>query len=287
MGPMLAVWDFLLLIRPRILAMVLLSMAAAAWATGAYPPTIKLLVHALVGAGLLIAGAVTFNQRLEMRGDARMRRTAGRPLPAGRLSSGVVSALGSLLTVAGLGYLAMFCGPKMLIWAAASWATYVLIYTPLKARSTWQTPIGALAGAMPVLLGAAMVDAEWSLRAISLFAIVFFWQWPHAMAIAWLYRDEFAAADVRLTAVVDPSGRSSIVLALAGAAAILPASALAAWSYELSPGLSAGLAVLGALYLGFTLRFARQPDARTARALLRASVVYLPAAMLLIVLAAR
>ena len=160
--------------------------------------------------------------------------------------------------------------------AALSWAIYLFTYTPLKSRTAWQTPVGALAGAMPVMLGAATAGAPTSLMALTLFGIVYFWQFPHAMAIAWLYRRQFAAAEVKLATVLDPSGRSAGVLAVLGAVILLPVSMLPAtcggmgWEYAFC-ALLAGSAY-GAVAVIFLLR----PADVSARWLLRASLVYLP-----------
>jgi protoheme IX farnesyltransferase len=269
--------DYWTLIRPRIVALVLLAMTAAAWTAASKPPPWPRLLHALLGAALVIAGAVALNQRLELRGDAIMLRTAARPLPAGRLGRRQVTAFGLALSAAGLAYLVIATGDWPLVGLTAlSWFLYVCTYTPLKSRSAWQTPIGAAAGAMPVLLGAAVAEAPFSAMALSLFAVVYLWQIPHAMAIAWLYRGQFAAAEVKLATVLDPSGRTAGALAVAGAAALLPASllpvfcALRDWPYAVSA------ALLGAAYLAFSLQFSRRPDDTTARRLLRASLVYLP-----------
>ncbi len=264
------------LIRPRILLLVLFAMAVAAWTAGERAPPWTDLVHALVGTALVIAGALALNQRWEARADARMGRTAGRPLPAGRLTAGQVTRFGLLTSAAGLLYLGFASHGGVLAVAAASWGLYVFLYTPLKSRTPWQTPVGAVAGAMPVLIGATVARAPMSPMAASLFGVVCLWQLPHAMAIAWLYRREFASADVRLTTVVDPSGRAAGILAVLGSAGLIPVSlippalAQAGWLY------AAAAVVLGVVYLAAAAVFLRRRDDATARWLLRASLVYLP-----------
>lgn len=276
--------DYWTLIRPRIVALVLVAMTAAAWTAGAEPPPWPRLLHALLGTALAIAGAVALNQRLELRGDALMPRTAGRPLPAGRLGRRQATFFALVISAAGLAYLPLATGDWLLTGLTAlSWLIYVGTYTPLKSRTVWQTPIGATAGAMPVLLGATVAGATFSPLALSLFAVVYLWQIPHSMAIAWLYRAQFAAAEVKLATVVDPSGRTAGVLAVASAAMLLPLSLLPAvfalcdWRY------AACAAILGAGYLGFAVRFLRRPDDTTARGLLRMSLVYLPMLLLALV----
>jgi len=277
------VTEYLRLVRPRIVGMVLLAMGVAAYATPAAPddlPPWHVVLHALLGTALVIAGAVALNQRIERRGDASMARTASRPLPAGRLRDAQVTRFGLLLTGVGLVWLAVLCEPAVTALAAASWAVYVLVYTPLKSRSAWQTPVGAAAGAMPVLLGAAAAGALWTPTAAGLFGIVFFWQLPHSMAIARLYREQFAAAGVKLATTTDPSGAAAGWIAVLGATALLGMSVVpfllgrAGWAF-----LTAAV-VLGAGYLLAAGRFLAVRDERSARWLLTASLLYLPAVLL-------
>ena len=267
------------LIRPKIIAMVLFGMAIAAWTAGTQPVQMAPLLHALLGTGVLIAGAISLNQRIEYRSDSRMRRTATRPLPSGNLSTRQVTRFGLICSLAGLGYLVAFCQPLLAILAASSWAVYVLTYTPLKSRSVWQTPVGALAGALPMLLGAAAADALLSLMAFSLFAIAYFWQFPHSMAIAWLYREQFALAETRLATVVDPSGRMAGLLAVGGAVVLLPIGLIPLLS---SAGLYYGIVavLLGLGYLVSAVCFLRETNDTTARRMLRASFIYLPGVLL-------
>jgi protoheme IX farnesyltransferase len=264
------------LIRPRIVGLVLAAMLVSAWTASETVPRCPPLLHALLGSAGVIVGAVAFNQRMECRSDSKMARTADRPLPSGRLTTGQVTRFGVLATLAGSMYLAVFGNFILLSLAILSWIFYVAAYTPMKKRSVWQTPVGAVAGAMPVLLGAAAVDAVESRLAWCLFGLVFLWQFPHSMAIAWLYRHEFAAAEVRVASVIDDSGRTAGRLAILGAALLLPESILPAflsltcWEY----GVIAG--ILGIAYLWFSIRFYLAPTDQTARRLLRMSLVYLP-----------
>jgi heme o synthase len=275
--------DYWRLLRPRIVALVLAAMLVSAWIAAEKTPDRWAVFHALVGAAGVIVGAVAFNQRLEARSDAKMPRTAARPLPTGRLTPRQVTRFAVLASIAGLGYLAFFCSPLLVGLALLSWIFYVAAYTPMKKWSVWQTPVGAVAGAMPVLLGAAAVDAPASHMAWCLFGIVFFWQFPHSMAIAWLYRQEFAAAEVRVATVVDATGRTAGIIALLGSVllvpiSILPAFLLACWQY------SGIVAILGVLYFALSLRFFSAPNDDSARRLLQMSLIYLPIvlAMLLI-----
>lgn len=265
------------LVRPRIVVMVLFSMAVAAATAGPERPSWAEIIPALLGTALVIAGAMALNQRLETRGDASMPRTAGRPLPSGRLTDRQATWFGILVSALGLGCLLAWTPPGVVVLAIASWVVYVCVYTPLKSRSAWQTPVGAVAGAMPVLIGAAVVRAPMSPMALTLFAVVCLWQLPHAMAIAWLYREEFASAEVKLATVVDPSGRTAAIVAVLGAAALAPISLIpsiispADWPY------AATAILLGICYLASAIRFLQRRNDATARRLLWASLVYLPA----------
>jgi heme o synthase len=276
--------DYWRLLRPGIVALVLAAMLVSAWTATEKTPDRLALFHALLGTAGVIVGAIAFNQRIESRSDAEMPRTADRPLPAGRLTDRQATRFAVLATRAGLAYLAIFGTPLLTALALLSWIFYVAAYTPLKRRTVWQTPVGAVAGAMPVLLGAAAVDAPGSRLAWCLFAIVFFWQFPHAMAIAWLYRREFASAEVRVATVVDATGRTAGRFALWGAILLLPASvlpallSLARWEY------GATAAVLGLLYLGLSMRFVRAPNDGAARWLLRMSLLYLPLLLAMLML---
>ena len=267
--------------------MVLAAMLASGWTAAETGPSWPAFFNAMLGATGVILGAIALNQRLECKGDAKMPRTAGRPLPAGRLSTAQVTWFGATATLLGTAYLVFFGNATLVILALVGWAVYVFIYTPLKKRSIWQTPVGAAAGALPALLGAAAVDKPLSPIGWTLFGIVFCWQLPHAMAIAWLYRGQFADAEVRLATVVDPSGRVAGRFAVFGAILLLPVSLTPAiflsmgWIY----GILAGLLGLG--YLFFSFDFFRLKDDVTARRLLWASLVYVPLILTVLVVSTR
>ena len=239
--------EYLNLTRPKIVLMVLAAMLAAGWtaAESAQPQSQAAsagkwfgLLNAMLGTTGVIVGAIALNQRLERQGDAKMPRTANRPLPSGRLTGAEVTRFGVFATLLGTAYLILCCNATLVILALSGWAIYVFIYTPLKKRSIWQTPIGAAAGAMPALLGAAAVGSPLSPVGWSLFGIVLCWQLPHAMAIAWLYRRQFADAGVRVAAVVDASGQAAGRFAFVGAVLLLPVS-LAPFSFYRRHGIMA------------------------------------------------
>lgn len=275
------------LVRPGLLATILLSMLVAAVTTGPEVPPWPLLVHSLVGTGMVVAGAIAMNQLVERRSDARMDRTARRPLPANHLTTRQVARFGVLCSAVGVVYLVELAPLGVALWALLSWALYVMVYTPLKRKTLLQTPIGAVAGAVPVLLGAAAADAIAAPMTWALFAIVFFWQFPHTMAIAWLYRRQYAAGGVKVATVVDPSGRLAGGLALLGIAGLLAASLVpwvllpAEWPFGIMALLS------GLAHLALAARFAWCRHDATARALWRVSLLHLPLLLLTLVPAVR
>ena len=241
------------------------------------------LLDTLLGIGLVSAGAGALNEALERRIDARMKRTADRPMAAGRfsLAQGIVAGLGALAL--GAVWLALTTNLLTVALALLTAFGYVAIYTPLKRFTALATFIGAFPGAMGPLLGwtAARGRIEWP--ALALFAILFVWQFPHFMAIAWLYRDDYARAGIRMLPVVQPDGRSTVAEALFFAVLMIPVS-LAPWRLGIASAAYAILAlVLGLFYLAYTIRFARILRAKTetesrmlARDLLKVSVLYLP-----------
>jgi protoheme IX farnesyltransferase len=241
------------------------------------------LLDTLLGIGLVSAGAGALNEALERKTDARMKRTADRPLASGRfsLAQGIVAGLGALAL--GAVWLALHTNLLTVSLALLTAFTYVAIYTPLKRVTPMATFIGAFPGAMGPLLGwtAARGRIEW--QGVALFAILFVWQFPHFMAISWLYRDDYAQAGIRMLPVVQPDGWSTVAEALFFAVAMIPVS-LVPWRLGMTGTAYAWLAVaLGLLYLAYTIRFAGilraadETESRMlARDLLKVSVLYLP-----------
>ena len=274
------------LIRPGLLSAVLFSMAVGAL-TAAEPPPWTRLVHALAGTALLIAGATAMNQLMEQRRDAKMARTASRPLPSGRATSRQVAVFAVLSSLTGIGCLAALQPPIMTLLAALSWSVYVLIYTPLKRKSVWHIPVGAVAGAIPVLLGAATANAVFAPLSLTLAGVVFFWQFPHTAAIGWIYREQYARGAVKVASVADPSGRLTGQLALFGAACLLPASLVPAilsmvgWPYVVAA------VALGLAHVTIAARFLARPIDGNALALWRMSLVHLPALLTSLLVAMR
>jgi heme o synthase len=241
------------------------------------------LLDTLVGIGLVSAGAGALNQALERSSDACMIRTADRPLPSGRVSlaQGVLAGIGALAL--GAWWLLLHTNLLTVALALLTAFTYVAIYTPLKRVTSLATFIGAFPGAMGPLLGwtAARGRIEWP--AVALFAILFVWQFPHFMAIAWLYRDDYARAGIRMLPVVQPDGLSTVVEALFYAVVMIPVSLAPWWLGLTGPAYAVIAGALGVFYLAYTIRFSRilrprnEKESRMlARDLLKVSVIYLP-----------
>lgn len=277
--------DYVELTKPRISILVLVTVAISAFVARWGVLDGVLLAHALLGTTLVAASASALNQWLERRTDALMPRTIDRPLPAGRLSSGEVLVFGVATIVLGVIYLAWLVNVNTALLGLATWGLYVWAYTPLKCRTTANTTIGAVAGALPVLMGFAAAGAPLGLEAATLFLIVYLWQFPHFMAIAWLYREDYAKAGLQMLTVVDPTGRRAGAQALLGALALLPVSVLPTALHVGGSVYFWGALLMGLGQLALAAVFFRRLDEISARRLLRASLVYLPGLWLLLMLA--
>lgn len=296
--------DYVTLTKPRIVFMALVTVLAGALLTPGAPGWGR-IAHALLGTALVAAGSSALNQWWERDLDARMGRTAHRPLPAGRMEPAEALAFGALLSAAGVACLAATTNLVAAGLAAAAWAGYVLVYTPLKRVTTLNTVVGAVPGALPALIGWAAVRGAVEPTAWGLFAIVFLWQFPHFLSIASLYRDEYERAGLKMLAatpgggVPDPMsprgsdpcpgrvGRAPSPAGLQAASyalALLPVSLLPSLMGATGPAYFFGALALGAALLTFALRFALAESAASARHLLRASIVYLPTLMTLLML---
>ena len=212
-----------------------------------------------------------------------MTSTQHRPIPTGSISSGQALAFGVGISLLGLSYLFVVSSSLVAAVAALSWVFYVVCYTPLKTVSIWQLPVGAVAGAMPIVIGGAVADAPLGSLTLTLFAIVFLWQFPHAIAIAWIYRDHYAQAHLQVASVKDPSGRLAGILAVAGAAVLLPVSLLPTVRHNSSLWFGVVAAVTGIAYLSLSTEFLRRPQDSTARKMLWASFLYLPVILIALV----
>ena len=267
--------DFLSLTKPRVLVLVLIAtglgcvMAAASLDVFA-------LAHALLGTALVAGGTAALNQYSERAHDARMRRTARRPLPAGRLQPQEVLRFGLGLSLAGTVYLALTLNLLTSLLGLAALLSYLVLYTPLKRRSGLCTLVGACPGAAPVLMGWAAVRGDLALEAWVLYAILFLWQFPHFLAIGWLYREDYTRAGMRMIPAGDGTGRATFGLIQ------LTAQALVAVSFLPTLMGMAGMGYLGAaLLLGVGLLYvvsqaASERSGVAAKHLLRATIIYLP-----------
>jgi protoheme IX farnesyltransferase len=277
--------DYVELSKPRIAGLVSLSVGVAYCLAAGGQPDPWGLAHVVVGTLLVAASASALNQWLEWERDAVMDRTARRPLPSGRLGSAETLCFVAAGLLAGTVYLWLCSGWQPAAWAALTWISYVGMYTPLKTRSWWNTAVGAVAGGMPILIGWSAGGA-YDLRAAGLFLLLFLWQFPHFMAIAWLYRDQYERAGMQMLPVVDPSGRRAGQHAVLAATVMIPVSLLPAGTAGDGSLVLYGLAAaaLGLHQLAAALAFSRCRQVRTARALLRTTLVYLPAMLLLMLL---
>lgn len=277
--------DYVTLCKPRIGVMVLVAVAVAYSVASWGQPQPVVLFNLLVGTLLVASSASACNQWMERRLDALMPRTANRPLPSGRLSPASAIAFGSLLFVLGELYLTALVGLPAALWAAATWVSYVWIYTPLKTRTSFNTCVGAVAGALPMMIGWSAAEAGYDVRAGSLFLLLFLWQFPHFMAIAWLYREQYGRAGMKMVPVVEPTGARAGIQAVWAALALIPVSVIPA---IFAPGIGASIYTLVALTLGLgqlalAIQFCAWRNEKSARYLLRASLVYLPTVLLLLV----
>ncbi len=269
--------DYVELTKPRIVVLELVTVIVAAYLAAPWGVGAAVLLHTVIGAALVAASAGAWNQWWEQDADAQMPRTANRPLPAGRLTSRQVIAFGTATLLVGTVELAIAVNVVTAGVALATWLIYVLAYTPLKTRSPLNTAVGAVSGALPILIGWTATGAAVDVRALALVAVMFLWQFPHFMAIAWLYRADYARAGQRMLTVVDPTGLRAGAQAVVGALALIPVSLVPALSPQAgSPAIYCGWALLlGAAQAAAATLFLLHRDDRSARRLLRASLAYL------------
>jgi len=272
------------LVKARLTTLVLLTTVVGFYIGWRGPMNYLLMFHTLLGTALVASGAAALNQLLERDYDARMRRTAGRPLPSGRLQPITVMLFGGVCSVVGLIYLAFLVNPLTSVIGAVTLVSYLFIYTPLK-RVTWlNTAVGAIPGGLPPLMGWAAARGELAGGGWALFAILAFWQLPHFFAIAWIYRDEYAKAGFKMLPQVDPDGQRTARQAISHTLALLPVGMLP-FLFKLT-GLVylTGAMLLGVGFLTFAILFARQLTVTRARQLFFASIVYLPLLLAALVL---
>lgn len=234
------------------------------------------LVHTLLGTLLVASGTATLNQYLERDFDARMRRTAQRPLPAHRLYSFEALGLGVLLSLAGAAYLALAVNALASFLAVVTLVTYLALYTPLKRRTSWCMFVGAFPGAIPPLIGWAAARGSLSFEPIVLSAVVFLWQFPHFLSIAWMYREDYARAGYHMLPANDAGGRSMAWQVVLSSLLLVPMSLAPAWFGQAGAVYFVGALLLGLAYTSYGVRLAALRSRATARQVLLASVIYLP-----------
>ncbi len=275
---------YLELTKPRITFLIVLT-AAAGFCLGAQGRfNYLLLAHAMFGIALLSSGIATLNQYMERSLDSLMRRTAMRPLPSGKLQPFEALAFGVLLTVCAEIYLALMVNPLTAMFGVTVIIGYLLLYTPLKTRTTLSTVVGAFPGAMPPLMGWTAATGEVTAGAWVLFAILFLWQFPHFLAIAWMYREDYERAGIVMLPVVEPEGRITGQQIVAYTLLLLPVSLLPTVMGISGQVYLYGAIALGLLFLYSSVRAAFSKSRQEARRLLLASVLYLPLLFVLMVL---
>ena len=274
---------YLELTKPRVAALVLAVAVAGFWLGSAGTPDAARLWGTIAGVALLAGGIFTLNQYYERDLDGLMRRTGGRPLPAGRLYPAEALWFGWALCAAALACLALAVNALSAAVGAATLASYLFLYTPLKKRTPHCTLIGAFPGAAPPLLGWAAARGQLGPEAWALFSILFFWQFPHFHAIALLYREDYGRAGIRMWPVVEPECRTLAREIVLFTGLLVPASLLPAWLGLAGPLYSVGAALLGVPFLVLGIRAASVKTKLYAQRLLLASVLYLPALLALMV----
>ena len=276
--------DLCVLTKPRVVLMVLVTTMVGFDLGSRGALDYVRLLHLLLGVALAAGGTLALNQYLERDVDARMLRTRTRPLPGGRLQPLEALGFGALVTGAGLGYLALAVGGLAALVTAATAVLYLCAYTPLKLRTPFCMIVGAVPGALPPVTGWVAARGDLTSGAWILFSILFLWQLPHTLAIARLYRDDYARAGVRVLPVVDPVGASTERQIVIGCLALLAVGLLPTVS-----GLAGGTYFVGALVLGLAFLAcgtaqAVAPSPAAARRVLFASLLYLPALLVLLAL---
>jgi protoheme IX farnesyltransferase len=273
-GPRAA--DFFALVKPRVNALVVATTFGGYYLGAGSALNAGTLVNTVAGTFLVAAGAAALNQVFERDTDALMRRTRHRPLPDGRVLPASAAAFAVLLTTVGLAELLTGANLLAAAVAAVTFGTYVFVYTPLKRHSSLATLVGGIPGGLPPVIGWAAARGTVSLEAWVLFAIVFLWQMPHFLAIAWMCRDDYARAGFPMLPVVEPDGRSTAAQIVLYGAALVPVTVLPAALGMAGPVYLAAALALGLLFLTLGLRFARRRERETARLLFLGSVAYLP-----------
>jgi protoheme IX farnesyltransferase len=274
--------DYLILTKARITGLVLVTTTVGFVLASSQSVDLGRLVVLLVGVALATGGSAALNQYLEHEIDARMRRTESRPLPAGRMTLSRGLAVGVVLSVVGVIWLVVRINPLTGLLALASSLLYLTVYTPLKTRTPLNTLVGAVPGAIPPVMGWTAVTGRIDVAAWALFGILYLWQFPHFLAIAWMYRDDYARARLPMLPVVDPDGGSTGRQVVLYSLALLPVSLIPTVLGLAGSVYFFGALVAGLVFLGFGLAMTVNRGRASARRLLLASVTYLPILLVLL-----
>ena len=274
--------DFIALTKPRLNSLVLVTTTVCFYLGAPDASVLWLIGPTIIGTALVAGGASALNQVYERKADGLMLRTRHRPLPSGRLLPAEARGCGIALSLIGLAVLT-YTRPLAAGLALATIVTYVLIYTPLKCRTPFATVVGAVPGALPAALGWVAASGSMTLEAWVLFGIVFLWQIPHFLAIAWIYREDFARAGFQVLPVVEPSGRRTARHVLLFLAGLLPVSLAPVWVGMAGTPYLLGAALLGFGFAALSVRFALHRSMQNARNLFAGSLVYLPLLWVLLI----
>jgi protoheme IX farnesyltransferase len=277
--------DYIELTKPRITWLILMSTgigfffglpAAANWWEFVKSIPLLALLHTVIGTGLIASGTAALNQWYEREADRKMRRTAMRPLPCGKMSARNACLFGIALSVAG--FLELWLGVNLLagLIGAFTLSSYLFVYTPMKQRTWWSTTVGAIPGAMPPMIGFAAAAGTLTRESWVLFAILFLWQFPHFYSIAWMYKEDYARAGIRMLPVVEPDCRSTARQIVLYGLALIPVSLVPSLLGMTGRIYLAGALLLGLWFLYSGVRVAVDRTALRARAVLIVSVLYLP-----------
>ena len=276
--------DYISLTKPRLNSEAIFTAVIGFCMGSGRPFNWGLMLLVLLGITAVAAGCGTLNQWLEAEADSRMARTRKRPLPSGRLKKDQALWFGAALSVLGTAVLFFFVNDLTAFLGVAALVSYIVMYTPLKKISSLCTVVGAVPGAIPPLMGWAAAKDAIGPAGWTLFAILFFWQMPHFLAIGWMYRDDYARAGFPMLAVVDPKGGSTGLMAVVYAVALLPASLLPAFFHMTGHVYFWAALVLSSAFLFYSCRMALNRSLRSARGLFWFSITYLPILFLVMVL---
>ena len=268
--------DYIALTKPRITWLILMSTGVGYFFGAKAGWHFLTLLHTIIGTGLIASGTAALNQWYEREADSKMKRTQARPLPSGRLDAWKALVFAILISAAGFVELWLGANALSALLGLFTLLCYLFVYTPLKQRSPHSTTIGSIPGAMPPLIGFAAASGTLTWDAWVLFAILFLWQFPHFYAIAWMYREDYARAGIRMLPVVEPDGKSTARRILLYSLALIPISLLPKYFAMAGNLYLYGALALGMLFLYAGLKIRTDRTRQQARRVLLASVIYLP-----------